>query len=130
MLEEKINELCFWDKITDGDIGEAKEIPRKFPSSSDGIYHFHPIAFVKHMKLILGNTKLKYALDEMKELVDKHIQYSQQGERNSLSEEGMKALDCSETVGIYLHKLGVMPKYRGIYTGNMTTEADLSLIHI
>ncbi len=61
-------------------------------------------------------------LNEMKTLVDKHIPYSQFGERASLSEEGLKELDCSETVGIYLHKLGVMPKLVSIHTGVMTTE--------
>ncbi len=103
------------------DAMEAKRIPRAFPSS-DEVYHFHPIAFVEQMKLIVGNTKLNEVLEEMKLLVDKHIPYSQQGERSSLSEEGLKELDCSETVGIYLHKLGCMPKYKAIHTGLMTTE--------
>lgn len=58
----------------------------------------------------------------MKTLVDKHIPYSQLGERGSLSEEGMRALDCSETVGIYLNKLGCMPKYTSIGTVYMTKE--------
>ncbi len=103
------------------DAMEAKRIPRAFPSS-DHVYHFHPIAFVEQMKLIVGNTKLNEVLEEMKLLVDKHIPYSQQGERSSLSEERLKELDCSETVGIYLHKLGCMPKYKAIHTGLMTTE--------
>jgi len=84
---------------------------------------FHPIAWVRQMMLING-TKLETVLKEMKKLVDKHIPYSQQGERASLSEEGMKELDCSETVGIYLHKLGVMPKYKAIHTGLMTTQTN------
>ena len=63
-------------------------------------------------------------LNEMKALVDKHIPYSQGGERASLSPEGLKNLDCSETVGIYLHKLGVMPMLVAIHTGLMTTEND------
>ncbi|MCF6350175.1 MAG: LysM peptidoglycan-binding domain-containing protein [Flavobacteriaceae bacterium] len=63
-------------------------------------------------------------LKEMKILVDKHIPYSQMGVRDSLSEEGLKALDCSETVAIYLHKLGVMPKLKVLHTGVMTTEKD------
>ena len=37
-------------------------------------------------------------LDEMKKFVDKHIKYSQEGIRNSMSEEGLRELDCSETV--------------------------------
>ncbi|MCF6350651.1 MAG: hypothetical protein L3J23_06410 [Flavobacteriaceae bacterium] len=36
----------------------------------------------------------------------------------------MKELDCSETVGIYLHKLGVMPTYKAIHTGIMTTQVN------
>ncbi|MFL1897288.1 hypothetical protein ACJRPK_16410 [Aquimarina sp. 2-A2] len=104
---------------------EAKVPKRTFPVSNDNVYHFHPIAFVEHMKLIVGDGgKMKSVLEEMKLLVDKHIPYSQQGERSSLSDEGMAALDCSETVGIYLHKLGCMPKYKAIHTGIMTTEAD------
>ena len=31
---------------------EAKRIPRSFPKS-DNVYHFHPIAFVEHMKLLI-----------------------------------------------------------------------------
>ena len=71
---------------------------------------------------MIAGTKLEEVLKEMKILVDKHIPYSQLGERSSLSEEGMKELDCSETVGIYLHKLGVMPKYVAIHTALMTTQ--------
>lgn len=61
-------------------------------------------------------------LNEMKALVDKNIPYSQNGERSKLSPEGLKNLDCSETVGIYLHKLGVMPTYKAIDTSSMTAE--------
>ena len=38
-------------------------------------------------------------LNEMKALVDRNIPYSQTGERSKLSPEGLKNLDCSETVG-------------------------------
>ena len=62
-------------------------------------------------------------LNEMKALVDRNIPYSQTGERSKLSPEGLKNLDCSETVGIYLHKLGVMPTYASIDTSLMTTES-------
>ena len=61
-------------------------------------------------------------LNEMKALVDRNIPYSQTGERSKLSPEGLKNLDCSETVGIYLHKLGVMPTYVAIDTSSMTAE--------
>jgi len=61
-------------------------------------------------------------LNEMKELVDRNIPYSQSGERARLNPEGLKNLDCSETVGIYLHKLGVMPTLVAIDTGVMTSE--------
>ncbi len=63
-------------------------------------------------------------LNEMKALVDRNIPYSQNGERSKLSPEGLKNLDCSETVGIYLHKLGVMPTYVAIHTGLMLSEND------
>ncbi|WP_054850679.1 hypothetical protein [Olleya sp. ITB9] len=68
MLEEKINNLCFWDQITDGDVAEAdqhyngKEKPeekRTFPVDSSSIYHFHPIAFLKQIKLITINIYLE-----------------------------------------------------------------------
>ncbi len=62
-------------------------------------------------------------LEEMKKLADKHIPYSQLGVRDSLSDKGMEKLDCSEFVGIYLHKLGVMPSYTSLYTGNMIEES-------
>jgi hypothetical protein len=63
-------------------------------------------------------------LNEMKALVDRNIPYSQTGERAKLSPEGLKNLDCSETVGIYLHKLGVMPTLVAIHTGLMGSESD------
>lgn len=64
-------------------------------------------------------------LEEMKKLVDQHIPYSQSGVRDELSEEGFENLDCSETVGIYFHKLGIMPIYKAIDTSTMTTETNL-----
>jgi predicted chitinase len=64
----------------------------------------------------------KGILDEMKELVDQHIPYSQIGERSSLNSKSLKNLDCSETVGIYLFKLGVMPTLKAISTDGMTTQ--------
>ncbi|MFC7774931.1 hypothetical protein [Flavobacterium sp. GCM10027622] len=63
-------------------------------------------------------------LTEMKKLVDKHIPYSQDGIRNKLNEKGLAALDCSETVAIYLYKLGVIKKPMELYTGTMTTQKD------
>jgi hypothetical protein len=63
-------------------------------------------------------------LNEMKALVDKNIPYSQTGERSKLSPEGLKNLDCSETVGIYLHKLGIMPTYVAIDTSLMVKESN------
>lgn len=63
-------------------------------------------------------------LNEMQALVDRNIPYSQTGERAKLSPEGLKNLDCSETVGIYLHKLGVMPTLVAIHTGLMLSEND------
>lgn len=66
----------------------------------------------------------KGILDEMKELVDQHIPYSQSGVRDSLNNQGLKNLDCSETVGIYLFKLGVMPTLVEITTASMTTQTN------
>lgn len=63
-------------------------------------------------------------LDEMKALVDKNIPYSQLGVRNSLSEKGLEGLDCSETVSIYLTKLGITTGVKEINTGIMTTQKD------
>lgn len=63
-------------------------------------------------------------LEEMKKLVDKHIPYSQLGSRDSLSEDGLKNLVCSETIAIYLYKLGIMPTLVSIHTGIMTTQND------
>lgn len=61
-------------------------------------------------------------LDEMKEFVDKHIKYSQKGIRNSMSEEGLRELDCSETVAVYLYKLGIIPNMKSLSTAVMTNE--------
>ncbi|WP_281309764.1 CHAP domain-containing protein [Flavobacterium flavigenum] len=63
-------------------------------------------------------------LDEMKALVDKNIPYSQLGVRNSLSEKGLEGLDCSETVSIYLAKLGITTSVKEINTGVMTNQKD------
>lgn len=84
----------------------------------------------KEKEFSCGSTKEKEEsntigiLDEMKALVDKHISYSQLGVRNSLSEEGLKGLDCSETVSIYLTKLGITTSVKEINTGIMTTQKD------
>ena len=61
-------------------------------------------------------------LDEMKKFVDKHIEYSQEGIRNSMSEEGLRELDCSETVAVYLYKLGIIPNMKSLSTAVMTNE--------
>ncbi len=110
-------------KITRGELKarlqmwEAKGISRKNKCKTD--------ASTCEFGSNTGNqTNEDGILEEMKKLADKHIPYSQLGVRNSLSEEGIKALDCSEFVGIYLHKLGVMPNYTNIDTGVMTTESS------
>jgi len=61
-------------------------------------------------------------LDEMKKFVDKHIEYSQKGIRNSISQEGLSKLDCSETVAVYLYQLGIIPKMISLNTAVMITE--------
>lgn len=63
-------------------------------------------------------------LSEMKKIVDKHITYSQGGIREGFSTESLEALDCSETVSIYLYKLGVIKSVVSLSTGSMTTEKD------
>jgi len=63
-------------------------------------------------------------LDYMKDLVDKHIPYSQAGVRDSMSEEGLSHLDCSETVAIYLYKLGIADRVVSLSTLYMQTEKD------
>ncbi|POR25289.1 hypothetical protein BWK58_07195 [Flavobacterium columnare] len=63
-------------------------------------------------------------LEEMKTLVDTNIPYSQEGVRDSLSEKGLEALDCSELVSIYLYKLGITKNVKNIHTGIMTNEKD------
>ncbi|RFZ89975.1 DUF4280 domain-containing protein [Mucilaginibacter conchicola] len=63
-------------------------------------------------------------LEQMKTFVDKHVPYSQAGIRNENSEAGLAKVDCSETVALYLYKLGTMPKFQSISTGVMTTEKD------
>ncbi len=58
-LKEKIQNLCFWQDVKDGDIGTPKEgkEPRIFPKDSN-VYHFHPIAFVEQMKRIIGKEDI------------------------------------------------------------------------
>ncbi|OED34894.1 hypothetical protein AB832_06740 [Flavobacteriaceae bacterium (ex Bugula neritina AB1)] len=95
MLKDKIEKLCFWDKIQTGDIvpvaerrkeyinkhkshrksmlpeGESKEeteLGKKFDEleakrtlryfpTTDNVYHFHPIALIEHLKMIIQDTK-------------------------------------------------------------------------
>jgi hypothetical protein len=72
-------------------------------------------------------TPLKGNMEEslgfMKQLVDKNIRYSQVGIRNEFSDRGMSALDCSETVALFLYAYGSMSEMTSIYTGAMTTES-------
>ena len=63
-------------------------------------------------------------LEEMKTMVDKNIPYSQEGIRDSISEKGLEALDCSELVSIYLYRLGITKSVKNIHTGIMTNESD------
>ncbi len=55
-MEEKIQNLCFWPEIQDGNIGTPVKgaEARTFPQSNSNVYHFHPIAFVEQMKIISG----------------------------------------------------------------------------
>ncbi len=100
-LEKRIEHLCFWKEIKDGEVAEVKKSPKKahrfalgengqplskencpaeempkeekskrtFPVNNDTVWHFHPIAFVNHMKLITAPTTppwLEVALAEAK----------------------------------------------------------------
>ncbi|MFK7200569.1 hypothetical protein ABBY25_19190, partial [Acinetobacter baumannii] len=69
---------------------------------------------------------LSNVLKEIKQLVDRNIPYSQTGARGAGSNKNatsvitandLKGLDCSETVAIYLLKLGVTDKFYSIHTG-------------
>ena len=73
---------------------------------------------LKDVNLVKGT--FDSVLEEMKTLVDKNIPYSQEGVRDSLTEKGLKALDCSELVSIYLYKLGITKSVKNIHTGIMT----------
>ncbi|WP_146196677.1 CHAP domain-containing protein, partial [Acinetobacter stercoris] len=77
--------------------------------------------------------ELSSVLEEMKQLVDKHIPYSQEGARgavkdknavSNVTDDDLVGLDCSETVSIYLLKLGVTDKFYSIHTGIMLNEKD------
>ncbi len=63
-MKEKIQNLCFWHQVKDGEVDslgglngkkppEDKE-PRSFPTNNSEVYHFHPIAFIEQMKRIVG----------------------------------------------------------------------------
>jgi len=69
VLETKMKELMFWNDAKNltytGEV-DTKLPAREFPST-DNVHHFHPIAFVRQMKLILGNgipPWMVFALEE------------------------------------------------------------------
>ncbi|MBE0392399.1 PAAR-like protein [Flavobacterium sp. PL002] len=103
-----------------GELSKGELRPRLSVKKVEGLNYKAKITTCK--SLVNDNSNEDGVLAEMKKLVDKHIPYSMEGIRNSLSEDGLKNLDCSETVGIYLYKLGVMPNLKSIDTGIMTTE--------
>ncbi|MBU2950779.1 hypothetical protein KO493_08725 [Tamlana agarivorans] len=56
VLKDKIKNLSFWHEIEEGDLSNTQAEDcgkRKFPRGSN-VYHFHPIAFVEQMKMIVG----------------------------------------------------------------------------
>ncbi|AIY14638.1 TIGR02594 family protein [Cellulophaga baltica] len=86
LLKKRIKNTCFWDKVEKGEQetkstfsnltagaflaiivysyytkDEKKEADKKnirnFKTSQKNVWHFHPIAFVEHMKLITGGTR-------------------------------------------------------------------------
>ncbi|MTI31745.1 hypothetical protein [Xanthovirga aplysinae] len=63
LTEEKVNNLCFWQDIQEGELpGQEEKGPdapkRKFPTGNSTVYHFHPIAFVDHMRLIVNKVNI------------------------------------------------------------------------
>jgi len=63
-------------------------------------------------------------LEEMKKIADTHIKYSQEGDRSTDTAKGWEALDCSEFVMRYLHKLGVLENTKSMSTLNMVSETE------
>jgi len=63
-------------------------------------------------------------LTEMKTLADSHKTYLQETDKNRTADTdaGLKAMDCSEFVSRYLHKLGVTKNIVYITTASMTNE--------
>ncbi|MDO6760669.1 hypothetical protein Q4566_10700 [Tamlana sp. 2_MG-2023] len=60
VLKDKIKNLSFWHEIEEGDLSNTKAEDcgkRKFPRESN-VYHFHPIAFVEQMKMIVGGQNV------------------------------------------------------------------------
>ena len=115
------NESLDKDGNSDGKIQYSEIRFRLTPSLSLGLSN-KALKFECSLKQSDNETNSDGVLEEMKKLVDKNIPYSQLGERGALSEAGLKNLDCSETVGIYLHKLGIMPVYKAIDTSTLTNE--------
>ncbi len=68
-LEEKIQNLCFWHDVKDGNIGTPKEgaEARIFPSDSN-VYHFHPVAFVEQMKRLMSCCMSDWSYDRLKSI--------------------------------------------------------------
>jgi len=61
-LDTQIADLNFWNKASAPYTGEVDHnLPaRNFPSSNENkLFHFHPLAFINHMKLVCGKTYQK-----------------------------------------------------------------------
>ncbi|MTI31743.1 hypothetical protein [Xanthovirga aplysinae] len=61
LTEKKAENLCFWQDIQEGELPGQEETnaeapKRKFPTGNSTVYHFHPIAFVEQMRLIVGGN--------------------------------------------------------------------------
>lgn len=105
----------------DGDIWEDKATGIKYST-----YNNEWGIALEEVTITPKSSKLNEVLSEMKSLVDKNIPYSQQGDRTSLSEKGLAALDCSETVSVYLKKLGIMDENKpSLGTGVMLNESSI-----
>jgi len=71
---------------------------------------------------ITETAKEDGVLEEMKIIADKHIKYSQAGDRSTDTDKGWEALDCSELVMRYLHKLGVLANTKSMSTADMVSQ--------
>ena len=113
---------------------DAKLPARVFPDK-DMVHHFHPIAWVRQMKLINGGLDIKAGvewLDGMAIPQEKanikanyKVLYVQEGGklRTSDTEEALKYTDCSELVCRFLNKIGWSKEVKHLNTSALFSYA-------